>query len=467
MPAVLAGKHMTSTDAAPQPALDHGVHAPTPAPRPAATAALVGVNVLVFVAMIVSGVSPLRPLSDQLLRWGANYGPLTADGQWWRLFTYMFIHIGVAHLVLNMWALWNLGELGENLYGRWKLLGIYLLSGVAGGIASIARNPAMVIVAPSAGASGAIFGLAGALIATFKLGHLPLPPSVMRSTLRSLIAAAGYSLLFGFISAHIDNGAHLGGLICGLVLGAVLSRDFRAGAHARRATALYLFAAAALLLAGSAAWVRHARAPVMHMMLAEKALRNGDAQSAIRDLQAAIRLRPDYARAHQRLGDVYLVSKRLPEAEAEYRQALALDNANLDARKTLAVLYAQTNRIAPAIELLSQAAQASPNDAAVFYELGALLHQAGRDSEAIPALEKATVLQPRFAPAHYALGAAHLALKQYDAAIAAFRASAQLAPAVPDSYISLANAYEAKGMKKEANEAYARAYELRRKNPSR
>jgi rhomboid protease GluP len=105
------------------------------------TVAIIAVNCAVLLLMAFRHVSLMSPTSEQLLRFGANHGPLTLDGQWWRLLTNTFLHIGLAHLAVNMWSLWNLGALAERLYGRWLYLFIYLFSGVAGSIASIAWHP--------------------------------------------------------------------------------------------------------------------------------------------------------------------------------------------------------------------------------------------------------------------------------------------------------------------------------------
>jgi rhomboid protease GluP len=91
------------------------------------TVVLVAINVLFFIAMVVKGAPVAQPTSDQLLRFGANFGPLTLAGQWWRLLTAMFVHIGLVHLALNMWCLWQLGLLAEYLYGRKTFLALYVM----------------------------------------------------------------------------------------------------------------------------------------------------------------------------------------------------------------------------------------------------------------------------------------------------------------------------------------------------
>ena len=162
-----------------------------------------------------------------MAHFGANFGPYTLSGDWWRLVTYMFLHGGLMHIAFNMWCLWDLGALCESLYGRATFAAIYLLTGVAGGVASVAWNPQVL----SVGASGAIFGLAGALIASFYLGEFSLPSIAIGGTLRSLLFFVGFNVLlgagfslFGGRSGGIDNACHAGGLVSGLVLGALIAR---------------------------------------------------------------------------------------------------------------------------------------------------------------------------------------------------------------------------------------------------
>jgi membrane associated rhomboid family serine protease len=86
-------------------------------PRVFVTPAIIIINLTIFAAMLVFGVSPIDPNIEQLLKWGADYGPVTLNGQWWRLLSCAFVHIGALHLALNMWCLWNLGRLAERMFG--------------------------------------------------------------------------------------------------------------------------------------------------------------------------------------------------------------------------------------------------------------------------------------------------------------------------------------------------------------
>ncbi len=435
----------------PQESLPASTRFPAPA-----TAALVVLNVLVFAVMALRGVSILHPTPDQLLRWGANFGPLALDGQWWRLFTCMFVHIGLIHLLLNMWALWDVGFLAEQLYGPRTFLAVYLMSGVAGSLASLARNATIV----SAGASGAIFGLAGALIATLYLGKLPVERKALRASLVSLLVFAGYNLVYGFLKAHIDNGAHVGGLVAGLLLGFVLSRDFhigRADSHLRR----FLFPIFGVILIAATFSVRYMQMPVVRIHNAETALAKGDVNGGVRMLNEVIRERPQFAPAWLLLGVTQARMGQFTAAEPTLIKASQLAPKDTAALAQLSVLYLRTGQYERARAALQRMAEVNPKDADTFVNLGVTLNQLGRAEEAAAALHKAVALNPTLPLAQFNLGLTEMNLKRYDEAIAAFSRTTKLAPNDAEAWIWLANAYQSKGMSQEADAAYAKAYQLR------
>jgi rhomboid protease GluP len=214
------------------------------------TQIIFGANIAVFLAMVLANGS--LDFSGQVaVHFGANLGPYTISGEWWRLVTYMFLHGGLLHILFNMWCLWDLGSLCESLYGRWTFAAVYLTTGAAGGLASVAWNPRVL----SVGASGAIFGLAGALIASFYLGEFSLPKIAIRGTLRSLVVFAVFNLFFGGVFGGIDNACHIGGLVSGLALGAGIAKIAPQPEHGSRR--VVLFCISALVLAVSAAMVAH------------------------------------------------------------------------------------------------------------------------------------------------------------------------------------------------------------------
>lgn len=212
------------------------------------TNVLIGANVLVFVAMIASGVSLAMPEPADILAWGANYGPRVARGEWWRLLTCAFVHIGALHILFNMWSLRSLGLVVERLYGNGAFLLLYLLSAIGASITSALHNPSV----PSAGASGAVFGVAGGLLAFYLLHRREMEPARFKQLMQSLLFIIGLNVMFGLSVPAIDNAAHLGGLATGLVGGVCLNRDVRGTSKLSVGRILRAALLAAVLLAAAA-----------------------------------------------------------------------------------------------------------------------------------------------------------------------------------------------------------------------
>jgi rhomboid protease GluP len=178
------------------------------------------VTILLLIAIAAGYVLQLV-YGDAITAAGANYGPAIRAGQYWRLVTSMFLHGGLLHLALNGWALFQLGSLLELLMGPRRMLLVYFVTGIAGSLAS-----ATFTQKPSVGASGAIFGLLGALIAFLLRRRGALTPQG-KSILMQLVGWAVINVFFGFSTPGIDNSAHLGGCAAGLLLGFVLPEPRR------------------------------------------------------------------------------------------------------------------------------------------------------------------------------------------------------------------------------------------------
>ena len=207
------------------------------------TPTLVGINALVFLLMcIVDNEADFNPSIKTLVRWGADFGPLTVTGQqWWRLLAACFVHIGILHLLFNMVALWQAGRIVEKLLGNWFYLAVYFGCGVVGCLTSLYFQPNLV----SAGASGAIFGIYGALFGIIIRQRETLPREMTANLLKFGGAFFAYniygSLQTVFASAlhaaqgpHIDLACHAGGLVSGLFFGFVSARTLE---RERRQTA--------------------------------------------------------------------------------------------------------------------------------------------------------------------------------------------------------------------------------------
>ncbi len=180
------------------------------------TPILLDLNIGIYLVMVFCGLGIMSFSSDDLLKWGADYRPLTINGQWWRLVTSMFLHGGLMHIVGNMVGLLFVGAFLEPVLGRAKYLFAYLVTGIISSGASIWWHVATV----SVGASGAIFGLFGVFLALLLLKVFP--DGVKKSMLVVTLLFIGYNLAMG-LTGGIDNAAHIGGLISGLVLGVIFS----------------------------------------------------------------------------------------------------------------------------------------------------------------------------------------------------------------------------------------------------
>jgi rhomboid protease GluP len=176
------------------------------------TPLLININILIFILMIINGANAFLPEADHLIHWGANYKPITLKGEWWRLFTSCFIHIGVIHLLMNMYALLYIGLLLEPLLGTKRFTIAYIVSGLAASITSLWWNDLVI----SAGASGAIFGLYGVFLAMLSTNLID--KAERKALLASIGIFVAYNLIYG-MKEGIDNAAHIGGLVSGILIG--------------------------------------------------------------------------------------------------------------------------------------------------------------------------------------------------------------------------------------------------------
>jgi membrane associated rhomboid family serine protease len=191
---------------------------------------LVDANVLVFVAMVMSGLGIVSFDPDDLLRWGANYRPALHDFGLLRLVSSQFVHVGIMHLANNLYGLLFAGMFLVPVTGNAGLICCYLIGGLGGSLASAFMHTATV----SVGASGAIFGLFGILLVLLLLGDQRVTP-VRQFIILNVAVFVGVNLLIGAFSPGIDNAAHVGGLVVGAVLGIGLFVSERARLR-RRAT---------------------------------------------------------------------------------------------------------------------------------------------------------------------------------------------------------------------------------------
>ncbi|CQR46845.1 Rhomboid protease GluP [Paraliobacillus sp. PM-2] len=178
--------------------------------KPLFTYVILGLNVLMFLWLELQGGSTD---TEVLIEYGAKYNPAILRGEWWRIVSSMFLHIGLLHLMMNMLALHVVGTVVERIYGNTRFFIIYFIAGIVGGVTSFAFSPQV-----AAGASGAIFGLFGALL-YFGINHKRIFFQTMGWNVIGVIL---FNIIFGLVVPQIDNGAHIGGLLGGFLAAAIV-----------------------------------------------------------------------------------------------------------------------------------------------------------------------------------------------------------------------------------------------------
>jgi rhomboid protease GluP len=418
------------------------------------TRVIFGINVAVFLGMTLATGSAMGFTGETIVHWGANYGPYTLSGDWWRLLTYMFLHGGLMHIAFNMWCLWDLGALCESLYGRWTFGAVYLMTGIAGGVASVAWNSAV----PSVGASGAIFGLAGALIASFYLGEFSLPSFAIRGTLRSLVFFVGFNVFFGTLFPGIDNAAHVGGLVSGMILGALIARVAPEHDQPLRRAGVLLFVA--LLVCGSALGMQRWRGYPMHFGRST-GFSESDVNRMIADLQKKIQKNPQDVPAHYNLARAYFAKRQFPQGEAELKRVLELQPQNAAARRDLGAAYLSQAQPKEAQAEFTNWLTQEPNNAEAHVWLGMALAAEQNPEAAIEEYKTALRLDPQAEGVNYKIGISQAQMKQYDDAIASYLKEREKSGDDAELEDALADAYQAKGMTQEAQAARNKAAQLR------
>ncbi len=387
---------------------------------PLVTRTIIAVNVLVYVAMGLSGVSWTDPSVLQAIHWGANFGPLTLSGQWWRLFTCMFVHFGFFHIALNMWCLRNLAIALEPMMGRPAFSITYLFSGLAASAVSTGWNPWRA----SAGASGAIFGIAGAFVSYLVLKKAEIPASLVRQNLRSLAVFILLNLSIGAASGHIDNSAHIGGLVAGLIIGALIPRISRNAVYVgsaeigmgampteeadsgnSRSTKLIWIAVGCVIALIVGLQQVHARnLPSEQYGNAVSLAASGHMDDAITEMRKLVEMQPNNVLAQALLGEWLLEQNHADEAIPPLEAALQLEPDATAIEQNLALAYLGAGKPTQAMTEISKAATRDKEQQWKQYFIqGLAAEELGYSQAALQNLHSAIQLNPNFPEAQLAL----------------------------------------------------------------
>jgi rhomboid protease GluP len=301
-----------------------------------ATTVLLAINLTVFVGMVVTGAGLLEFDPRAALNWGGNYGPWTLNGDWWRLITAGFVHGGLIHLAFNMWCLLSLGQLSERLFGKFQTFFIYLLTGVGGALLSIAHNPKHLEV----GASGAIFGIAGALLAGVKFGNLAISEGQKRSVISSMIFFVGVNFVLGagILGSNIDNFCHLGGFITGLLIGVPMGGFAQ---HRKIFQWATLLVTTIVLVFAYKELVQKYSIPEQ-LKQAQLALEHRDYSRAIQLIEEYTSSHPNDGDAWNMLGDLYAITNQRQKAITSFQRALEANPDSETAKRALAELNGES-----------------------------------------------------------------------------------------------------------------------------
>jgi len=426
-----------------------------PSRRFIVTPTLVAMNVVILLAMVSLGVSPTSPQPWDLLRFGANFGGYTAvQGEWWRLLASAFLHYGIIHLGFNMWCLWALGNLAERMFGNSRFLVIYLLTALGGSVGSLLWHPYVI----SAGASGAVFGIAGALASFLYLGHIHLPPKVGRELLTSVVFFIGINLVIGASIDGIDNAGHLGGLFVGALLGAALRH---------RVTFYAAVGATLIALVGVAPAAKRVTLQSARVFETEALIltASGDREGALAKLEAAIERDATLPYSFMLAAQIYVEDARYDDAVRVTRRALELDPELEQAKQVLATALYLGGHYEEAIPELRALVEANPKELNNYFLLSRTYLALDRGPEAIAVLEDALTWKRDTATVKSELGILYLELDETDRAVASLREAVALEPRQPEHYNRLSLVLAVAGRHDEALEAVEKALALAPNTP--
>ena len=290
------------------------------------TTLLLAINILAYLVDMVSGM--------KLTEWGVNSGPLTLSGEYWRLFTAGFLHAGLIHIGFNMWCLWSLGRLSERLFGRWQTFAIYMVTGVGGALLSIAYSPHH----SELGASGAIFGLVGAVMAGVKFGDLNISAGEKRSIFSSVVIFAVLNFTLG-MSGGVDNMCHLGGFVTGLLIGLPMGAFARTNKMLQLGTLVII---SAVIAAGARELVQ-TNGPDAQKIAAVMAWQKKDYAQAARLLEKYTVAKPDDDEGLIMLAEAYENNNQPEKAIGALEQALKVNPGSENAKHLLEELRSPTS----------------------------------------------------------------------------------------------------------------------------
>ncbi|MGD9676744.1 MAG: rhomboid family intramembrane serine protease [Vulcanibacillus sp.] len=321
---------------------DHG--------KPLITYSLIIINAIIFLIMTLSGGSTD---TEVLIKFGAKESFLIMDGEYWRFITPIFLHIGFVHFAFNNVALYYLGQLTEKIYGSIRFIAIYMLAGIIGNFASFIFSPDTI----AAGASGAIFGLFGALL---YFGYI-YPDLFFKTIGKDILTIIGINLVIGFTISNIDNYAHIGGLVGGFLVAAIIHLPN----NKKRKWLVTVISIIVLIGILSLTWVSvtsdDLKGSEAIYITGQQALEKGDLETANKIFSFLVEEYPEQYFFHFYYGNTLLNEGELEQATEQYEMTLEMQNDFPEVYYNLALIYIFNEDFEYAKDLLDKALKIDPN----------------------------------------------------------------------------------------------------------
>lgn len=429
------------------------------------TPAIIALNALVFIAMVVKGVSPSSPSSLDLFTWGATYGPATVGGQWWRLVSSAFVHVGLLHIALNMYVLWRAGALAERLFGSGAFFALYLFAAIGGSLVSLLWSP----LAVSAGASGAIFGVYGAILAFSRVAKDAWPAEAVAGLQKGAAGFVIYNVMFGLVMPNVSNSAHLGGLATGLIAGWLIAPEMRTpGGVEAEGMNRHLRSAALVPILAALAWGAHVR---ITGLPAVKAQQFADEARALMDakdwgkarvgLDGAIRLDPGNGFYYVMRGWLREMTNDRKGAISDYGEAIQRDpKAPMPLALRCLALYRERDYDRASADC-DVAIALDATNAEAWHGRAEITKAKGLDEEAVNAANRFAQLSPDSSHAHLLFAEVLTRNGDLAAAEGEIRKAVAVAPDQPENASARADLLlrrgDYRGAQKEADRAVALA----------
>ncbi|WP_100372450.1 rhomboid family protein [Bacillus sp. FJAT-45037] len=288
-----------------------------------------------------------------LIEFGAKYNPAIIDGEWWRLFSAMFLHIGIFHLLMNSLALFYLGSAVERMFGTSRFVLIYFVAGLIGSIASFAFNDQV-----SAGASGAIFGCFGALL-YFGVTH---PKLFFRTMGMNVLVILSINLVFGFVVPMVDNGAHIGGLVGGFMAALIVQLPKQKPSKKQWLFLLATVIGAVSLFGYAMKGNSSEMTAVVSLQVAQEYLEQDQFDKAYPYVETALEADEELADGHFFLGYIKYEEESYDQARVSFERAAELRPDFHQAHYNLGLSYMQLDEEEKAIRSFEEAIALAPNE---------------------------------------------------------------------------------------------------------